>query len=343
MKALHYSSIQQAIDYIVPRTNSGFLIFSNVTNVQELSKVVGEHVVLCSTSGEYTPEGYRQNVITGFEFNLQEADFIEILNPPIKSVAQLKQSYKKVQHNPNAFMLLLCDGLSAMEESIITTFHFIDDRFKIVGGSAGDGAQFKETQIYIGSKKVHSVALFFNSQQKTQIIKENIYVPTGKKLLVTDADPIKRIVKTFNNKPASTEYAKVLGVSEAELPKYFMENPLARVYKDDIFIASPMKVNPDKSITFYCQIMPNGFVEVLEPSDPVGVIRQTLRSCSFKPSFVLAINCVLRSIKFENDRIWSKMDQELLAFCKNTTGFVSYGEQYYKNHLNQTMVMLVVG
>ena len=32
----------------------------------------------------------------------------------------------------------------------------------------------------------------------------------------------------------------------------------------------------------------------------------------------------------------------LLDLTKNQCGFVSYGEQYYKNHLNQTMVMLVV-
>lgn len=342
MKAFCFSSVQEAVNHVQSQVNNSYLVFTSVDKVKQLSQIVGDHVVLCSTAGEYTPTGYQKGVVTGFEFDPNEVDTVEILYPPIKSAERLKIAYEKVRHNPNAFMILLCDGLSGMEESIITTLYFMDDRFKIIGGSAGDDGQFKETLIYIGSKKVHSVALYFNLQQRTEIIKENIYVTTGNKLLVTDADPINRLVRTFNNKPASTEYAKVLGIKEADLSKYFMNNPLGKKYNGDTFIASPMKVNADKSITFYCQIAPNGFVEVLKPADPLNVIKETLRSSDFRPTFVFAINCILRNIKFQEDRIWGKLDKELLGFCNNTTGFISYGEQYYKNHLNQTMVLLLV-
>ena len=49
--------------------------------------------------------------------------------------------------------------------------------------------EFKETLVYIGNKKVHSVALFVNSKRKTQIIKENIYDPSGNRLLVNGSRP----------------------------------------------------------------------------------------------------------------------------------------------------------
>ena len=114
------------------------------------------------------------------------------------------------------------------------------------------------------------------------------------------------------------------------------------MYKDDILIASPMKINDDKSITFYCQVLPNTFVQVLRPADPVKKIKETIASLSFKPEFTYVVNCILRSSKFNREGLWNKIDKELINICNNTTGYISYGEQFHKHHVNQTMVMLAV-
>ena len=82
--------------------------------------------------------------------------------------------------------------------------------------------------------------------------------------------------------PATTEYAHVLGINEHDLPKHFINHPLGKAYENDIFIASPMKVNSDKSITFYCELMSNTFVHVLEAEDPITVLKKTLQSVPFK-------------------------------------------------------------
>jgi hypothetical protein len=269
-------------------------------------------------------------------------DIVELLYPPVKSISNIKQAYHKVKSNTNAFALLLCDGLSEMEETIISTLYFIDSKFKIIGGSAGDNLKFENTLIYIGQKRVHSLVVFFNMKSQTQIIKENLYTSSGCKLLVTEASPIKRIVNTFNGNPAAVEYAKALGISETDLPNYFMNNPLGRISGEDVFIASPMKVNPDKSITFYSQIIPNTFVEILKPANHTEVMKSTANAIKINPGFVLSINCILRSLLFKKNNLWNNVDSQLLAVCRNQTGFISYGEQYYKNHLNQTMVLLLV-
>jgi hypothetical protein len=342
MKSLVFSNTQEAANFTKTNNNKGFVLFSNVEMVLELSKLVSSNVTLCSTAGEYSMDGYKNGIISGFEYELSDVEVVEILYPPIKSINKLKESYKKVKNNKNAFALLLCDGLTGMEESIVTTFYFVEDDFKLIGGSAGDNLKFEETFIFIGSKKVHSAVIFFNTKRRTSIIKENIYVPSGKRLLVTEADAINRTVKTFNKIPASIEYAKVLNIPEVELPHHFMNNPLGKIYKDEIFIGSPMKVNSDKSITFYCQLMPNTFVEVLKPIDPIIQIRKTIENMPFKPTFIFAINCILRSLKFQEENLWKSIDKEILSFCSNTTGFISYGEQFYKTHANQTMVMLIV-
>ena len=342
MREFVFSNVAEALNYIKSNPEKGLIIFSNNENVTQLSKEVSSNVILCSTSGEYSGKGYKNGIISGFEYDLSIGEIVEIPDPPIKSIKQLKEAYKKVQNNKNAFALLLCDGLSGTEESIVTTFYFADDNFKIIGGSAGDNLKFKETIIFIGSKKVHSAAIFFNMKSRTTLIKENIYESTGTRLLVTEADPISRTVKTFNKIPAATAYAKALNIEERDLPNYFMNNPLGKQYENEIYIASPMKVNPDKSITFYCQIMTNTFIYVLKPLDPIEQIKKTIKKIEFKPSFVLAINCILRSLKFQQEGIWKSIDNELITLCPNVTGFVSYGEQFYKKHVNQTMVLLAI-
>lgn len=342
MNSFLYQTPEELRTAIEKNDRQSYVVFTSVAMVTELAGKFDERVILCSTSGEFTPKGFQDPAITGFSYDPENVEVVELLYPPARGLQTLKKAYEKVKHNQNAFAFLLCDGLSAMEESIITTFFFTDPQFKIIGGSAGDNLNFKETSIYIGSKKVHSVALFFNTKTRTQLIKENLYGPCGKKMLVTEADPIKRIVKTFNHQPASVEYARMLGVNVSDLEKYFMSNPLGKSADDDIYIASPMKINADRSITFYAQIIPNTFVDVLELKNHSDVINDTLNQVEFRPSFVLSINCILRSLYFIETKSWRDVDAELLTICKNQTGFVSYGEQYFKNHFNQTMVLLLV-
>lgn len=342
MNSLLFSTPKETIDYLNNHRDLSFVLFAGITLIEQLSLSITDNVILCSTSGEFSPKGYKDNVITGFSYGSKIAEVVEILYPPAKSLPELKKAYTKVKNNSNAFALLLCDGLSGMEEAVTTTFYFTDPKFKIIGGSAGDNLKFQKTLIYVGQKKVHSVAIFFDMKKRTQLIKENIYIPSGEKLLVTDADPINRTVKTFNNNSAASEYAKVLGINESDLPNHFMNNPLGKISKGEIYIASPMKVNKDKSITFYCQIIPNTFVEVLQPANYNQIMQNTISSAAFNPNFVLSINCILRSLMFINENSWGKVSSQLLSLCNNQTGFISYGEQYYQNHFNQTMVLLLV-
>lgn len=341
MKSLLFNTVQEA-QSVIKNKEKGYVLFASPQMVNELAADARENVVLCAAAGEYTNKGYKSGVISGFEYHLEEAQVIPIQSPPALSKHDLQNGYERVCKNPNAFLMLLCDGLSGMEEKIITTLFFMDDKFKVIGGSAGDELTFTETPIYVGGKKVHSVGIFFDSKRKTHLVKENIYVPSGKELLVTDADPMKRIVKSFGGKPASAEYARVLGVHEQELSNHFSNHPLGVVYGKETYIASPQQVNKDKSITFYCQIMPNTFVEILDPVDVLSKVNETLRSIPFKPGFILAVNCILRSLKFKQEGLWPKVDNAILGFCGNTTGFVSYGEQYYQRHVNQTMVLLAI-
>ncbi|PKM56172.1 MAG: hypothetical protein CVU98_11560 [Firmicutes bacterium HGW-Firmicutes-3] len=342
MKSLYFKTVQDVVNEIKNNPTLGYVFHVPISIIHELASHTNDNIVLVSTSGEYSSNGYENGAISGFSYKKEISEIIEIKNPPVLSKFDLEVGYNKVKNNKNAFMLLFLDGLSNDEEMVMTTFYFMKDDFKILGGSSGDNLKFEETVIFIGKKKVCHVAIYFDMNSKTQLLKENLYVPMSDKILITDADPINRIVKKINNQPAATEYSRLLGISESDLPNHFMNNPLGKLYQDDILIASPQKVNPDKSITFYCQIMPNTFVYLLQPVDPIEKLGETMKRIDFRPSFMYVINCILRSLKFQNENRWKQVDSCILGVCKNTTGFISYGEQFYKHHVNQTMVVLAV-
>lgn len=342
MKSLNFRTTEEAKKFIEQNKDIGIVLFMDQDKTLELSEFSRDEVILCSSAGEYSNSGFREHAIVGFSYDTNFAEVIEIKTPAIRSLKSLQSGYEKVKSNPNAFLLLLSNGLSMGEESILSTLFFIDDDFKIIGGSAGDYCNFKGTNIYIGEKKVDSVGIYFNIKKKTRIIKENIYYSTGKKLLITKADTIQRTVYEINGNKASVEYAKALGISENELSNKFIDHPLGRVVKDTTFISSPMKINPDKSITFYSQILPDTFVEVLQPSNIMESFKSTINQIGFKPGFILSIHCILRCLKFKKNNTWTELDKALLPVTSNQVGFISYGEQFYKRHLNQTMVILVV-
>ena len=342
MESFSFSDVKGLFEYTRERSGETHIIFSNYKNVIEIGQSATSNMILCSTSGEFTSRGFSEAAITGFSCKSDIVDVVELFQVPSKGYINLKNAYKKVSGNPNAFALLLCDGLAQREELMLTSLFCIDDNFKIIGGSAGDSLEFKETYIYIGNRRVFSVALFFQMKQKTLLIKENIYKPTGKILIVTGSNVQTRLVKSFNDVPAAIEFANQLGVKTEDLSNYFMDHPIGQRIGNELFIASPQVVNADNSITFYRRIRSAVRMELLQPENPFVSLINTKKELSFKPSFVFSIHCVLRSLKFKSENLWSRYSLNLLELTKNQCGFISYGEQYYKHHLNQTMVMLAV-
>lgn len=342
MKSFSFTDIKSLLDYTGESKKETHVIFSNYKNIIEIAKEATPDMVLCSTSGEFTAQGFSENAITGFSCKSNIVDVIELFPTPSKGYLKLKNAYNKVSDNPNSFALLLCDGMSQKEERTLTSLFCIKDDFKIIGGSAGDSWNFKETYIYIGKRRVFSAALFFRMQQRTVLIKENIYKPSGKVLTVSSCNHATRTVNSFNNLPAAVEFANQLGVAQSDLPDYFIDHPIGQNIGRDLFIAAPKMINEDNSITFHRRIRSSVQMELLQPIDPFISLRNTKKAITFKPSFIFSIHSALRSMKFKTEDIWQRYSTKLLELTKNQCGFVSYGEQYYKHHLNQTMVMLAV-
>ena len=83
---------------------------------------------------------------------------------------------------------------------------------------------------------------------------------------------------------------------------------------------------------------------LLEPDDYRAVIKQTISKIKKdipSPSFAIMVNCLARSLLFEQDHYLDSFAKEMGSALGNYIGFAGYGEQLKQQHFNQTMILAV--
>ena len=117
------------------------------------------------------------------------------------------------------FGFLMIDGLSVFEELIISSIYSRFDGISIIGGGAGDDLRFANTNIYSDGRFVRNAAVFtlFETTLPFYVFNTHHLKPTEKKLVITGADPSRRIVTEINAEPAASEFARILGLTVKDL------------------------------------------------------------------------------------------------------------------------------
>ncbi|MCT4604642.1 MAG: FIST C-terminal domain-containing protein [Marinisporobacter sp.] len=319
-------------------------------------------VIGATTAGEIYNKGFDDDGLLAISISSKEMKVKSIMiesgnQHPILYKDQLSEAMKSVGLDPNSsnisrqgFGIGLFNGAFCLEEKLLSVIYAVikDYDFKIVGGSAGDGLNFKSTLISHNGKAIHDgcVVTFVKTDMPFYIKKENIFTQSGKTMIATKVNVRNRVIYELNGKPASTEYARVLGVPERDLNKYFTINPLGRMIGDEIFIATPTEIGPDKSITLFAQILPNSIVDILEPTDPKAVLHETLSEVKENVpnlKLVIAFNCLLRTLYFKEKKLTSDLTNIFNQYVPLLCGFSSYGEQFGKFHMNETLTILALG
>lgn len=315
-------------------------------------------IVAITTSGEIGEKGITSKTISGIVFDQAfktSAALVEDAHlAPIISRHKLSDSARVAginlnKKNPHDIALIFPTGLNGCEERFVSTINALynyDDPL-VVGATAGDDIQFNATYVYVNGKHDSNggAVLFIHTTHDIKVYKETIFNPTDKVLRVTKADHDNRCVYTLNGKPAATAYAEQLGVSEHELENYFMSNPLGRQAGDDIFVASPFQINPDKSINFYCQVFEGARLVMLEPKDAVKEINLTVDTINKDFRSIeggLLFNCILRKLQFANDHTTGIIGNAMNRI-PNACGLISYGEQLGRTQINQTLLIVIFG
>lgn len=240
----------------------------------------------------------------------------------------------------NRFGLLLIDGASGREEVVTATIDATIPELLVLGGSAGDGLRFGQTRLAMDGDERPESALFCMIATDFDIeeIVFDHFHPVGEPMVVTDADPDNRIIHEINAEPAAVEYARLIGLPEAELgPEAFAENPLLTRLGGRHFVRAISGITPEGGLSLMSSIDVGAILTIGRPESLTEGLRLRLEQIG-PAELVLGFDCIMRRIAIERAG-----EQEVLDnLCRNhrLAGFHTYGEQHGGIHVNQTFVGL---
>ena len=318
----------------------------------------GVKVIGCTTAGEIGPAGYRSRSLCGASFPADQFVAVSGLYAPLGSfdlergqrfanglLQQLEAA--TAERAVKSFAFLMIDGLSIREEPVVRTLQDVLGTIPLVGGSAGDDLRFAATYVF-DDGAFHSdsaVLMLAATPLPFKVFKTQHFVSDQERLVVTEADPARRIVKEINGLPAAEEYARVIGASVADLgAQRFANSPVVVVIDGTDYVRSIQKANADGSLTFFCAIDEGLVLRVAHGEDLLVNLEQTfaeLRREIGPPQAVLACDCILRNLEIAQDGLREPVGSVFSA--NNAVGFSTYGEQYCGVHVNQTLTGIAFG
>lgn len=316
-------------------------------------------LVGCTTAGEITPYGYREGSVTGVSFSADHFSVVTRLVPnlsdfaieDVKAVADdavdgLKAKVGARFDPARSFAMLLVDGLSRQEEAVVSTLDSVLGPIPLFGGSAGDGLDFRNTYVFHGGRFVQDAAVLTLVQTSCgfEVFKFDHFQATERKMVVTEADPDRRIVTEINAEPAAVEYARLVGLDETQLsPMIFASHPVVVRVGGDHHVRSIQQVEDDGSLRFYCAIDEGLVLTVADCNDMVTHLEKTLDSLTRQvgqSQVILGFDCILRRLEAERNQQAISVSDILSKY--KVVGFNTYGEQYRSMHVNQTFTGVVI-
>jgi hypothetical protein len=318
----------------------------------------GVQVVGCTTAGEVGPAGCSEHSLTGVSFaagtvaavsgHLEHLQQFEVGDGQALAQGLLQELHGASSSDERgSFAFLLVDGLSVREELLAHALQVGLGEIPLVGGSAGDGLSFGSTFVYYdGQFHSDSAALVLASTALPfKVFKTQHFAPTEERLVVTEADPSRRVVKEINGLPAAEEYARILGVSVGELdPMHFAASPVVVLIDGANYVRSIQQVNSDGSLTFFCAIEDGLVLRVARGVDLVTNLETMLADVRREigpPELVLACDCILRRLEVVQNGLEGRVGEVFRR--DNAVGFNTYGEQFCGVHVNQTLTGIAIG
>ena len=322
-------------------------------------RFAGVQVIGCTTAGEIGPIGCLDGSIAGVSFSpgacaavtqsIEGLQGFEIGDGHAIARGLLDEidGLTPGREGWHRFAFLLVDGLSAREELLAYSVQEALGEIPVVGGSAGDALSFASTQVYSGGRFLSDAAVLtlVSTPLRVKTFKTQHFVPTEERLVVTEADPLRRVVKEINGLPAAQEYARLLGVSPEDLsPIHFAASPVVVLIDGANYVRSIQKASPDGSLTFYCAIERGVVLREAKGMNLVTNLEQALarvRAEVGEPELVLACDCILRKLEIAETGLNAAVSDMLRRH--NAVGFNTYGEQFCGVHINQPLTGVALG
>lgn len=309
----------------------------------------------CTTAGEIAENGYAEGKIIAiglprqyFSARVLPIDNLETFNSQSLIDQLVRNRHEMILDTPHwssEFNFLLVDGLSTKEDKLINSLAPGLGPVPLFGGSSGDGTEFKRTFVINNGIARSNAAVLIQVRTvcPVRMINTDHLVPTAARMVVTGADPDRRIVHEINAEPAALEYARILGKDPQSLTTFtFAAHPVVVRVGDTYHVRSIQRMLDNHELVFYSAIDEGVVLTLADPTDMVEHLEHEMQKicASGDPAIILACDCVLR----RQEAIERQMDRELSKVLKKhrIIGFSTYGEQVNSMHVNQTMTGVAI-
>lgn len=314
----------------------------------------GVLVVGCTTAGEISPDGYSDGEIVAIGLpakffavdvmgvDLARIDSQSLIGDLIRARAQLARRHPGWE---DEFAFLMVDGLSIREDELTTALGPGLGPMPLFGGSAGDGTRFGATYILQDGRfrQGWAVLMLVRTRCKVRVFSLNHLVPTERRMVVTGADPARRIVHQLNAEPAAKEYARLLGKDPAQLTTFtFAAHPVVVRIGGSHHVRAIQRMAPNGDLVFFSAIGEGLVLTLAEPQDMALHLDAALKAMSEqgRPAAILACDCILRRIEAQEKQRFGAVST--LLRDHGVVGFSTYGEQLNSMHVNQTMTGVAI-
>jgi hypothetical protein len=314
----------------------------------------GTRVIGCTTAGEIAG-GYAEGRIVAVGLpaahfaaetllipDLGRLDPDALIGAMIRARGALARTRPGWEHE---FAFLMVDGLSAKEDELTAALASGLGPVPLFGGSAADGTRFRETFVlHDGQVLRHAAVLaMLRSDCPVRVFKTDHLHPTATRMVVTEADPARRIVRRINAEPAALEYARLVGKDPGQLsPFIFAAHPVVVRIGGRHHVRAIRQVEPNGDLIFYSAIDEGLVLTLAEPADMVAHLETELAALSrpVAPAAILACDCVLRRMEAEERQVAGRLSDILRRY--RVAGFSTYGEQLNAMHVNQTLTGVAI-
>lgn len=315
----------------------------------------GTPVVGCTTAGEIASSGYAEHeiVVVGFRashFRAKAAIISDLaaLDPEAAAAQAVRLRAELGAEEPGwrwEFAFLLIDGLSRREDQLVSALRLGLGTIPLFGGSAGDGLDFRQTFVLADGvfRSDAAVLVLLRTRCRIEVFKFDNLEPVPIKMIVTDAEPERRIVRELNAAPAAQEYARLIGRDPDNLsPFTFASHPVVVRIGGQHHVRAIQKVEPNGDLVFFSAIDEGLVLTLAEPTPIAQHLEQALGELGRRgrPEAILACDCILRRLAVE--QVQGIREVSRILSDHHVIGFSTYGEQFNSVHVNQTMTGVAI-
>lgn len=248
-------------------------------------------------------------------------------------------------------LLTLTDGLSGMEEILITSLATYAPEVALIGGSAADNFRFEKTHVSVQGKTAarSAAVILLDPGMPFHVFQAHHYEVAGDSVVVTAADPARRLIHRIDGRPAPVVLAELLEIPLATL----LEDPVLALSRHQAIFGIGTREAPMLRSVMGLQgeaLLMGGAVEegsILYPmrgGDLVSSSRDAVGlqvACVSDAQGILLFNCGGRLLEASSEGVVPELAQAMSPIP--AAGFTTYGEQFGPMQLNHTLTGVVFG